>query len=263
MKTLRFLTCVAALSALCACGQEPEPAKPQSQAAAASTTVIPQTQPNAPAPVPEQAPAAAPAEPLSSTPSAQGNNLSTQGSSLSAQGNNLSTQGSSLSAQGGNLSTQESGLSAQGGNLSSQGSSLSAQGSSLSGTETGFNIQINLSSDVLFDFDKAELKPEADAELQKAADVIRQKGKGLILITGYTDSKGSDAYNQRLSLARAQAVKNWFEAKGLNQNYQVKGQGATNPVAPNTHPDGSDNPEGRAKNRRVEIIVNKTTQLGG
>ena len=249
MKTLRFLTCVAALSALCACGQEPEPAKPQSQAAAASTTVIPQTQPNAPAPVPEQAPAAAPAEPLSSTPS--------------AQGNNLSTQGSSLSAQGGNLSTQESGLSAQGGNLSSQGSSLSAQGSSLSGTETGFNIQINLSSDVLFDFDKAELKPEADAELQKAADVIRQKGKGLILITGYTDSKGSDAYNQRLSLARAQAVKNWFEAKGLNQNYQVKGQGATNPVAPNTHPDGSDNPEGRAKNRRVEIIVNKTTQLGG
>ena len=249
MKTLRFLTCVAALSALCACGQEPEPAKPQSQAAAASTTVIPQTQPNAPAPVPEQSPAAAPAEPVSST--------------LSAQGNNLSSQGSSLSAQGGNLSTQESGLSAQGNNLSSQGSSLSAQGSSLSGTETGFNIQINLSSDVLFDFDKAELKPEADAELQKAADVIRQKGKGLILIIGYTDSKGSDAYNQRLSLARAQAVKNWFEAKGLNQNYQVKGQGATNPVAPNTHPDGSDNPEGRAKNRRVEIIVNKTTQLGG
>lgn len=235
MKTLRFLTCVAALSALCACGQEPEPAKPQNQASAASTTVIPQTQPNASAPVPEHAPAAAPAESVSSTLSAQGNNLSTQGSSLSAQGNNLS----------------------------SQGSSLSAQGSSLSGTETGFNIQINLSSDVLFDFDKAELKPEADAELQKAADVIRQKGKGLILITGYTDSKGSDAYNQRLSLARAQAVKNWFEAKGLNQNYQIKGQGATNPVAPNTHPDGSDNPEGRAKNRRVEIIVNKTTQLGG
>ena len=249
MKTLRFLTCVAALSALCACGQEPEPAKPQNQASAASTTVIPQTQPNASAPIPEQVPAAAPAESVSST--------------LSAQDNNLSTQGSSLSAQGGNLSTQESGLSAQGNNLSSQGSSLSAQGSSLSGTETGFNIQINLSSDVLFDFDKAELKPEADAELQKAADVIRQKGKGLILITGYTDSKGSDAYNQRLSLARAQAVKNWFEAKGLNQNYQIKGQGATNPVAPNTHPDGSDNPEGRAKNRRVEIIVNKTTQLGG
>lgn len=143
-----------------------------------------------------------------------------------------------------------------------QGSSLTAQSSSLSGTETGFNIQINLSADVLFDFDKAELKPEADGELQKAADVIRQKGKGLILISGYTDSKGSDDYNRRLSLARAEAVKNWFEAQGLQQNYQTEGLGAQNPVAPNTNADGSDNPEGRAKNRRVEIIVNKTKQLG-
>ena len=143
-----------------------------------------------------------------------------------------------------------------------QGSSLTGQSSSLSGTETGFNIQINLSSDVLFDFDKAELKPEADSELQKAADIIRQKGKGLILISGYTDSKGSDAYNKRLSLARAQAVKNWFEAQGLHQNYQTEGLGAANPVAPNANDDGSDNPEGRAKNRRVEIIVNKTKQLG-
>ena len=227
MKTLRLLTCVAALSALCACGQESKPAEPQGQASAAGTTAMPQTQSSAPASVSEQASAVAPAEPASSTLSAQDNSLSAQGSNLAAQGSNLS-----------------------------------AQGSSLSGTETGFNIQINLSSDVLFDFDKAELKPEADTELQKAADVIRQKGKGVILITGYTDSKGTDEYNQRLSLARAQAVKNWFEAKGLQQNYQLEGLGATRPIAPNTHPDGSDNPEGRAQNRRVEIIVNKTTQLG-
>ncbi len=160
------------------------------------------------------------------------------------------------------VASASSTLSAQGNSLSSQGSNLSAQGSGLSATETGFNIEINLSSDVLFDFDKAELKPEADADLQKAADIIRQKGQGVILITGHTDSKGSDAYNQRLSLARAQAVKNWFEAKGLQQNYQLEGLGATRPIAPNTHPDGSDNPEGRAQNRRVEIIVNKTTQLG-
>ena len=227
MKTLRFLTCVAALSALCACGQESKPAEPQGQASATDITAIPQTQSSAPASVSEQASAVAPAEPASSALSAQDNSLSAQGSNLAAQGSNLS-----------------------------------AQGSSLSGTETGFNIQINLSSDVLFDFDKAELKPEADADLQKAADIIRQKGQGVILITGHTDSKGSDAYNQRLSLARAQAVKNWFEAKGLQQNYQLEGLGATRPIAPNTHPDGSDNPEGRAQNRRVEIIVNKTTQLG-
>ena len=122
------------------------------------------------------------------------------------------------------VASASSTLSAQGNSLSSQGSNLSAQGSGLSATETGFN--------------------------------------GVILITGHTDSKGSDAYNQRLSLARAQAVKNWFEAKGLQQNYQLEGLGATRPIAPNTHPDGSDNPEGRAQNRRVEIIVNKTTQLG-
>ena len=227
MKTLRLLTCVAALSVLCACGQESKPAEPQGQASATGTTAIPQTQSSAPASVSEQASAVAPAEPASSALSAQDNSLSAQGSNLAAQGSNLS-----------------------------------AQGSSLSGMETGFNIQINLSSDVLFDFDKAELKPEADADLQKAADIIRQKGQGVILITGHTDSKGSDAYNQRLSLARAQAVKNWFEAKGLQQNYQLEGLGATRPIAPNTHPDGSDNPEGRAQNRRVEIIVNKTTQLG-
>lgn len=221
MKTLRSLTCIAVISALCACGQKPdEPAAQQQQASLvqASTAETPQPQPepvapSAPVPMPAPAPASAPATAQNSTAVAQG-------------------------------------------------SSLTAQSSSLSGTETGFNIQINLSSDVLFDFDKAELKPEADSELQKAADIIRQKGKGLIMISGYTDSKGTDAYNKRLSLARAQAVKNWFEAQGLHQNYQTEGLGAANPVAPNTNDDGSDNPEGRAKNRRVEIIVNKTKQLG-
>ena len=221
MKTLRSLTCIAVISALCACGQKPdEPAAPQQQAslAQASATETPQPQPEPVAPsAPTPAPTSAP-EPAPTT--------------------------------------------AQNSAAAAQGSSLTGQSSSLSGTETGFNIQINLSSDVLFDFDKAELKPEADSELQKAADIIRQKGKGLILISGYTDSKGSDAYNKRLSLARAQAVKNWFEAQGLHQNYQTEGLGAANPVAPNTNDDGRDNPEGRAKNRRVEIIVNKTKQLG-
>ncbi len=231
MKNLRLLAYIAALTALCACGQEPKPVEPQGQASAASAAVKPQTASDASALASEQASAAA-----------------ASASTLAAQGNNLSSQGSNLSAQGNSLS--------------SQGSNLSAQGSGLSATETGFNIEINLSSDVLFDFDKAELKPEADTNLQKVADIIRQKGQGVILITGHTDSKGSDAYNQRLSLARAQAVKNWFEAKGLQQNYQLEGLGATRPIAPNTHPDGSDNPEGRAQNRRVEIIVNKTTQLG-
>ena len=142
------------------------------------------------------------------------------------------------------------------------GSNLSAHGSSLSAQQNEFDIQINLSADVLFDFDQAVLKPEAAPELEKAAEVIRSKGKGLILIAGHTDSKGSDAYNQKLSLARAEAVKNWFVSQGLQQNYQTEGMGAAHPVAPNTLPNGSDNPEGRAKNRRVEITVNKTKKLG-
>lgn len=146
--------------------------------------------------------------------------------------------------------------------VSAQGSNLSATGSNLSAQQTGFNIEINLASDVLFDFDKADLKPEADPELQKAAEVIREKGKGLILITGHTDSKGSDAYNKKLSLARAEAVKQWFEKHGLHYDYQTDGKGAAEPIAPNTREDGSDNPEGRAKNRRVEIVINKTKRLG-
>ena len=221
MKTLRSLTCIAVISALCACGQKPdEPAAQQQQASPAQASA-PETSQTQPEPVAQSAPAPAPTPAPASAPA--------------------TAQNSAAAAQG---------------------SSLTGQSSSLSGTETGFNIQINLSSDVLFDFDKAELKSEADSELQKAADIIRQKGKGLILISGYTDSKGTDAYNKRLSLARAQAVKNWFEAQGLHQNYQTEGLGAANPVAPNTNDDGSDNPEGRAKNRRVEIIVNKTKQLG-
>ncbi|MBF0804337.1 MULTISPECIES: OmpA family protein [unclassified Neisseria] len=146
--------------------------------------------------------------------------------------------------------------------VSAQGSNLSATGSSLSAQQTGFNIEINLASDVLFDFDKADLKPEADAELQKAAEVIREKGKGLILITGHTDSKGSRAYNKKLSLARAEAVKQWLEKHGLHYDYQTDGKGAADPIAPNTNEDGNDNPEGRVKNRRVEIVINKTKRLG-
>ncbi|UOO82855.1 OmpA family protein [Uruburuella testudinis] len=160
------------------------------------------------------------------------------------------------------VAAQAASVAAQGSSLGTAGSSLSAAGGNLSARQNEFNIEINLSSDVLFDFDKAELKPEADAELEKAAEVIREKGKGIILIVGHTDSKGSDAYNKQLSLTRADAVKNWFEAHGLHQDYQTDGAGAAKPVAPNSHADGSDNPEGRAKNRRVEIVINKTKTLG-
>lgn len=141
-------------------------------------------------------------------------------------------------------------------------SGFAASETDLSGQTNDFQIELNLSSDVLFDFDKAVLKPEAAEELQKVADVIREKSKGTVRIIGHTDSKGSESYNKTLSLARAESVRNWLESQGVRQNYQISGAGAANPVVPNTREDGSDNPEGRAQNRRVEVIIHTARTLG-
>jgi outer membrane protein OmpA-like peptidoglycan-associated protein len=125
--------------------------------------------------------------------------------------------------------------------------------------ETATEVRIQLAADVLFDFDKADILPKAAAALKQAAEIIRAKAKGQVRIEGHTDSKGSDSYNQRLSERRADAVKNWLvEKENLRGvNFTARGLGARNPVAPNTKPDGSDDPDGRQKNRRVEIVVGK------
>ena len=119
-------------------------------------------------------------------------------------------------------------------------------------------IRVALSADVLFDYDKAEILPEAQHELKQAAALIRQHVKQSVRIEGHSDAKGTARYNQKLSEHRAHAVKQWLvEKEGLKDvKFIVEGFGETKPVAPNTKPDGSDNPEGRQKNRRVEIIVN-------
>ena len=129
----------------------------------------------------------------------------------------------------------------------------SGEGSSLTGSVSNLNVNISLKADQLFDFDKAVLKPEAEVELQRVFDQINGKTESKLQIIGYTDAKGTDKYNKNLSLKRADAVKNWLVAKGLKNTITIDGKGAENPVAPNTNEDGSDNPEGRAQNRRVEI----------
>ena len=126
--------------------------------------------------------------------------------------------------------------------------------------ETPTEIRIELAADVLFDFDKSTIKPEAASALHTVAEIINDKGKGRsVRIDGYTDSKGSDAYNQKLSERRAASVKQWLaEREGLSQvKMATQGFGAKSPVAPNTKPDGSDDPDGRQKNRRVEIVLAK------
>lgn len=126
-------------------------------------------------------------------------------------------------------------------------------------TEDQTQLKIQIDGDLLFDFAKASIQPSADPVLQKVADVIRQYPDAFILIEGFTDSKGSDDYNLDLSDRRAVAVKDWLMTKGgvVRATITTRGWGEAKPVAPNTNPDGSDNPEGRMQNRRVEITVKK------
>jgi len=125
--------------------------------------------------------------------------------------------------------------------------------------ETDQEIRIELAADVLFDFDKADILPKAQEALKQAAAIIREKGKGTVRVEGHTDAKGSDAYNQKLSERRAAAVKAWFtDREGIrNMEFATTGFGAKQPKVPNKKPDGSDDPDGRQKNRRVEIVLKK------
>jgi photosystem I P700 chlorophyll a apoprotein A2 len=120
-------------------------------------------------------------------------------------------------------------------------------------------IRIELAADVLFDFDKADLRPEAISSLQKVGAVINAYPGMPVSIEGHTDAKGADDYNLRLSQSRAASVKDWLVRKGGVEGSRITtfGRGETRPVAPNTKPDGSDDPAGRQKNRRVEITLKK------
>ena len=122
---------------------------------------------------------------------------------------------------------------------------------------TDREIRIELAADVLFEFDKSELRAEAFPSLEKVAQVLRSRAGSPVTIEGHTDGKGSDAYNQPLSEKRAQAVREWLVKKGgaSAAGITTRGLGKSKPIVPNTRPDGSDDPEGRKKNRRVEITV--------
>jgi OmpA-OmpF porin, OOP family len=116
----------------------------------------------------------------------------------------------------------------------------------------GDNVTLTISSDVLFEFDRARLTPEARATVQRIAERIGS-GRGPVRVDGHTDSIGSDAYNLRLSRRRAATVSAALRAAlpgGIA--IRARGFGESRPVEPNTV-SGEDNPAGRAKNRRVTI----------
>ncbi|MEV5328774.1 OmpA family protein [Nonomuraea sp. NPDC052634] len=131
-------------------------------------------------------------------------------------------------------------------------------------TQEGTDETVALRTDVLFAFDKATLSDKAAAVLDDVARETRERAdpaRPPILIEGHTDSKGSDAYNQKLSERRAQAVLDHLRRLlGTEYEYRAAGKGESEPIAPNTRKDGSDNPEGRARNRRVEISYKLKTQ---
>ena len=127
----------------------------------------------------------------------------------------------------------------------------------LNATVSESEIIVPLSTDVLFDFDRADIREDAISTLNKLGQTISKLKLKMIQIAGHTDSKGSDEYNLQLSQQRAEAVASWLSSNTdiPSENLIAKGYGETQPVADNQKPNGEDNPAGRAKNRRVEIII--------
>ena len=120
----------------------------------------------------------------------------------------------------------------------------------------GCTQQLTIGSDALFAFAEATLTPTAQKTLSALGPAIKKVGQHPVQIHGYTDSIGSDNYNQLLSEQRARAVRDWLAAHHfLAASTPIQGFGKKNPVAPNSNENGSDNPAGRAKNRRVEVLI--------
>ena len=110
--------------------------------------------------------------------------------------------------------------------------------------------KVTYAADAFFDFDKAVLKPEGKAKLDDLVSKVKDINLEVIIAVGHTDSIGTDAYNQKLSVRRAEAVKAYLVSKGIEKNrVYTEGKGKKQPIADNK------TKEGRAKNRRVEIEV--------
>jgi OmpA-OmpF porin, OOP family len=110
---------------------------------------------------------------------------------------------------------------------------------------------------VNFDFDKSDITKADVAELKKAIDFLWKYPGAKVKVEGHTDSKGTEEYNQKLSERRAEAVRQYLIKEGAVGKTMISatGYGELRPIAPNKKKDGKDNPEGRAENRRVEILI--------
>nr|WP_068888039.1 OmpA family protein [Pedobacter panaciterrae] len=112
--------------------------------------------------------------------------------------------------------------------------------------------------DVLYEFDKATLTEDSKVKLDHLFSIMEDNPKIEIELSAHTDSKGSEAYNMDLSIRRAKSCVDYLVSKGIPISRMTsRGYGKTRPIAPNEFPDGRDNPEGRALNRRTEFKVTK------
>ena len=122
----------------------------------------------------------------------------------------------------------------------------------LNAQTTGTEITIRLPGSVPFDFDSADIRPDAERTLTEVAEVMKAYAQRPMRIEGHTDSVASDDYNQKLSERRARGVQAWLTTKGgVKASITPRGWGESKPVATN------DTPAGRQQNRRVEIVIEK------
>ncbi len=120
----------------------------------------------------------------------------------------------------------------------------------------GEGILISFDSGILFGYDSSTLQPEAKANISKLADILKKYPDSNILVTGHTDSDGSENYNQTLSEKRAQSVSDYTMYKGISPSrLSTVGLGETEPVASN------DNADGKQLNRRVEIAIYASEEM--
>lgn len=132
--------------------------------------------------------------------------------------------------------------------------------SEFNAVETEDGTKLTLPEDILFDFDSAELRSGAGKAIDQLVQLIETTDDE-VTIVGHTDSKGEDSYNQELSEDRANAVLDALADEGVEKDRIIaEGRGPTEPVAENTKSDGSDHPDGRQKNRRVEVTVHGFNQ---
>lgn len=123
-------------------------------------------------------------------------------------------------------------------------------------TREGEGIIVKFDSGILFDIDKTDVKPAAQTNLQKLAVSLKNNPQTNILIIGHTDSTGTASHNMDLSIRRAGAVKSYLVDGGVDgSRLTTQGKGETEPIADNKTPDG------RAQNRRVEIVIVANDQM--